>query len=79
MGEFAKTWGLLQGGPGSATETIPIYLYLTTWSFFRISKGAAMSYIVMLVMVVLVLLSIRILRREKTALDRMYSTTGKPA
>ena len=79
MGEFAKTWGLLQGGPGSATETIPIYLYLTTWSFFRISKGAAMSYIVMLVMVGLVLLAIRILRREKTALDRMYSTTGKPA
>lgn len=78
MGEFAKTWGLLQGGPGSATETIPIYLYLTTWTFFRISKGAAMSYIVMLVMVVLVLLAIRILRREKTALDRMYSVAEKP-
>lgn len=79
MGEFAKTWGLLQGGPGSATETIPIYLYLTTWSFFRISKGAAMSYIVMLLMVVLVLLAIRVLRREKTALDRMYRTTGQSA
>jgi multiple sugar transport system permease protein len=77
MGEFAKTWGLLQGGPGSATETIPVYLYLTTWSFFRISKGAAMSYIVMLLMIVLVLLAIRILRREKTALDRMYRTSGQ--
>jgi multiple sugar transport system permease protein len=77
MGEFAKTWGLLQGGPGSATETIPIYLYLTTWEFFRISKGAAMSYVVMLLMVVLVLLAIRVLRREKTALDRMYSAVGK--
>jgi multiple sugar transport system permease protein len=79
MGEFAKTWGLLQGGPGSATETVPIYLYLTTWTFFRISKGAAMSYIVMLLMVVLVLLAIRVLRREKTALDRMYNAAGKPA
>jgi multiple sugar transport system permease protein len=79
MGEFAKTWGLLQGGPGSATETVPIYLYLTTWTFFRISKGAAMSYIVMLLMVVLVFLAIRVLRREKTALDRMYSAAGKPA
>jgi multiple sugar transport system permease protein len=79
MGEFAKTWGLLQGGPGSATETIPIYLYLTTWTFFRISKGAAMSYIVMLLMVVLVLLALRLLRREKTALDRMYSAAGKSA
>jgi multiple sugar transport system permease protein len=77
MGEFAKTWGLLQGGPGSATETVPVYLYLTTWEFFRISKGAAMSYTVMLLMVVLVLLAIRVLRREKTALDRMYSAVGK--
>jgi multiple sugar transport system permease protein len=76
MGEFAKTWGLLQGGPGSATETISIYLYLTTWSFFRISKGAAMSYLVMLLMVALVLLAIRVLRREKLALDRMYSAPG---
>jgi multiple sugar transport system permease protein len=77
MGEFAKTWGLLQGGPGSATETVPVYLYLTTWEFFRISKGAAMSYTVMLLMMVLVLLAIRVLRREKTALDRMYSAVGK--
>jgi hypothetical protein len=38
-----------------------------------------MSYIVMLLMVVLVLLAIRVLRREKTALDRIYSAAGKPA
>jgi multiple sugar transport system permease protein len=76
IGEFAKTWALLQGGPGSATETIPVYLYLTTWQFFRISKGAAMSYIVMMVMVVIVLLAIRVLRREKQALDRMYQGAG---
>jgi multiple sugar transport system permease protein len=72
IGEFAKTWALLQGGPGAATETIPIYLYLTTWQFFRVSKGAAMSYTVMVVMVVLILLAIRVLRRERQSLDRMY-------
>lgn len=76
MGEFPKTWGLLQGGPGSATETIPIYLYLTTWEFFHISKGAAMSYLVMLLMVGIVLLAIRVLRREKLTLDRMYQAAG---
>jgi multiple sugar transport system permease protein len=76
MGEFAKTWALLQGGPGSTTETIPLYLYLTTWQFFRISKGAAMSYSVMVVMVVIVLLAIRVLRREKQALDQVYHSSG---
>jgi ABC-type sugar transport system permease subunit len=51
---------------------------LTTWQFFRVSKGAAMSYIVMVVMVVIVLLAIRVLRREKQALDRMYRRAGGP-
>jgi multiple sugar transport system permease protein len=73
MGEFPKIWSLFQGGPGSATETIPVYIYLTTWSYFEISKGAAMSYVVMMLMVVIVLAAIYLLRREKSALDRMYT------
>src|SRR6185503_7078629 len=47
MAEFPKTWALFQGGPGSATETLPVYIFMTTWQYFQISKGAAMSYIVM--------------------------------
>ncbi len=72
MAEFPKTWGLLQGGPGSATETIPIYLYIVTWQAFDVSKGAAMSYIIMVIMIVIILAAIRILRREKSALDALY-------
>jgi multiple sugar transport system permease protein len=73
MAEFPKTWALLQGGPGTATETLPVYIFLTTWQYFEISKGAAMSYIVMLLMIVIVLLAIRLLRREKQSLDTMYA------
>ena len=76
MAEFPKTWALLQGGPGSATETIPVYIFLTTWQYFEISKGAAMSYIVMVMMIVIVLAAIQLLRREKRSLDAMYA---KPA
>ncbi|MDA0999210.1 MAG: sugar ABC transporter permease [bacterium] len=76
VGEFPKTWALLQGGPGSATETMPIYLYLTTWEFFHISKGAAMSYLVLMGMIVLVLFAIRVLMKEKKNLDQMYMQTG---
>ena len=46
MAEFPKTWALFQGGPGTATETIPVYIFLTTWQYFQISKGAALSYVV---------------------------------
>jgi multiple sugar transport system permease protein len=72
MAEFPKTWALFQGGPGSATETIPVYIFLTTWQYFQISKGAALSYVAMMLMIVIVLLAIRLLRREKRAIDAMY-------
>jgi multiple sugar transport system permease protein len=73
MAEFPKTWALFQGGPGTATETLPVYIFLTTWQYFQISKGAAMSYVVMMLMIVIVLLAIQLLRREKRALDAMYA------
>jgi multiple sugar transport system permease protein len=81
MAEFPKTWALFQGGPGTATETVPVYIFLTTWQYFEISKGAAMSYIVMLLMIVIVLFAIRLLRREKRSLDAMQasSATGQEA
>jgi multiple sugar transport system permease protein len=72
MAEFPKTWALFQGGPGSATETLPVYIFMTTWQYFEISKGAAMSYIVMMLMIVIVLVAIQLLRREKHSLDAMY-------
>ena len=74
MAEFPKTWALFQGGPGSATETLPVYIFMTTWQYFEISKGAAMSYVVMLLMIVIVLAAIHLLRREKRALDAMYTS-----
>jgi multiple sugar transport system permease protein len=79
MAEFPKTWALFQGGPGSATETLPIYIFMTTWQYFQISKGAAMSYIVMLLMIVIVLIAIHLLRREKHSLDQMYEMRAKDA
>jgi multiple sugar transport system permease protein len=76
IAEFPKTWALLQGGPGSATETVPVYIFLTTWQYFQISKGAAMSYIVMLLMVMIVLFAIKLLRWQKRSLDRLYGASA---
>jgi len=79
MAEFPKTWALFQGGPGSATETLPVYIFMTTWQYFEISKGAAMSYIVMMMMIIIVLAAIQLLRREKRSLDVMYEKPGAEA
>ncbi len=75
MAEFPKTWALFQGGPGSASETLPVYIFMTTWQYFQISKGAAMSYLVMILMIGIVLLAIHLLRREKHSLDAMYASS----
>jgi multiple sugar transport system permease protein len=77
MAEFPKTWALFQGGPGSATETIPVYIFLTTWQYFQVSKGAALSYVAMMLMIVIVLLAIRVLRREKRAIDAMNAAAAR--
>lgn len=72
MAEFPKTWGLLQGGPGSATETIPVYIFINAWQYFDISYAAVLSYVVLFLMVGIVMTAIWLLRREKKNLDAMY-------
>jgi multiple sugar transport system permease protein len=73
MGAFPIIWALLQGGPGTATETLGIYIYITTWQDFNVSLGAAQSYVTMMMMVIIVLAGIRLLRKEKRSFDSMYA------
>lgn len=79
LAEFPKFWTLTQGGPGTFTETIPVYLYLTSWDYFNVSKAAAMSYVVLLVVGVIIYLCIRTLLRQKRALDAMFAQEGAAA
>ena len=74
MAEFPKTWGLLQGGPGSATETVPVYIFINAWQFFDISYGAVLSYLILFMMAAIVMSAIWLLRREKKGLDAMYDS-----
>lgn len=73
MGAFPIIWGLLQGGPGTATETLPVYIYITTWQDFNVSLGAAQSYVVLIITVLIVLGAIRLLQKEKRSLDTIYA------
>lgn len=75
LGEYPKVWSLTRGGPGSYTETMPVYLYVTSWQHFNISKAAAMSYLVLLLVAAIVYVCIRILLRERRALETLYGRT----
>jgi multiple sugar transport system permease protein len=75
LGEYPKVWSLTRGGPGSYTETMPVYLYITSWESFDISKASAISYLVLVVVAAIVYLCIRVLLREKRALQALYRQT----
>ena len=75
LGEYAKVWTLTKGGPGTFTETLPVYLYITSWTHFNVSKGAAMSYIALLVIGAIVYVSMRVLLRQQRALKTLLRTS----
>ena len=83
MGAFPIIWGLLQGGPGTATETLGIYIYITTWQDFNVSLGAAQSYVTMVMMVVIVLGGDPAVAARKSARStrctRSRATRARPA
>src|SRR4051794_26632622 len=50
---FDLVFLLTNGGPGTSTETIALYLYRTAFQYFRTSDSAALAYIVLFVVIVL--------------------------
>jgi len=76
LAEFPKFWSITQGGPGTFTETIPVYLYLTAWDYFNVSKAAAMSYVVLLFVGAIVYACTRVLLKQKQSLDVMFAKGG---
>jgi multiple sugar transport system permease protein len=56
---FDIIWLLTKGGPSSATTTLPVYIYETAFTKFRLSQAAAMSVIASVFLLTFVVLFIR--------------------
>jgi multiple sugar transport system permease protein len=56
---FDIVWSLTRGGPGTMTETISIYTYVTGFNQFEISYTAAMAFLVVVLLTVLVTLALK--------------------
>ncbi len=52
---FDTIFVITQGGPGTASETINIYLYLQAFSFFNIGYGSALAVVFFIIVVALAL------------------------
>ncbi len=50
---FDKIYVMTHGGPGSATETVGFYAYLSGFKYLRIGYAAAMSFVLLFVTVII--------------------------
>lgn len=50
---FDIVYLITEGGPGSSTETIAVYVYRLGFQFFRTSQASALGYILLFVVIVL--------------------------
>jgi multiple sugar transport system permease protein len=62
---FDTIYVITQGGPGTSTETINIYLYLQAFSFYQIGKSSAVVVVFFVLVVALSMLLFWLRERSK--------------
>ena len=60
---FDIIWIMTHGGPANSTQTIAIYAYQTAYQGFDFGRGAALGYLIALVIMVLAAVYLRLLGR----------------
>jgi multiple sugar transport system permease protein len=56
---FDVVWALTRGGPGTRTETVSIYAYIQGFQQFETSYAAAMAFVIILILSLLVMLALK--------------------
>jgi multiple sugar transport system permease protein len=62
---FDIIYAMTQGGPGTASETINIYLYNTAFSYYDIGYGSAMAVVFFIIIVALSFILLMMRQRTK--------------
>jgi multiple sugar transport system permease protein len=57
---FDLIWLTTQGGPGTATQTLPVLIYRTAFKIFRLGEAATMSVFIALLLLVIGILYLKI-------------------
>ncbi|MCB0023155.1 MAG: sugar ABC transporter permease, partial [Caldilinea sp.] len=59
---FALQYVMTGGGPGTATEIVPLLIYKTAFAFLRMGEASAMSVVYFLLILVFSLIQLRVLQ-----------------
>jgi multiple sugar transport system permease protein len=60
---FEQTYILTQGGPAYSTLTIAYYIYQQAFQFFHMGLGAALSYVLFIIILLITLIQFRVQKR----------------
>ena len=63
---FELVFGITGGGPGSATESLSLYIYLIGMKWFKLGRGAASSWIFLIILLILAMVLISRFRKART-------------
>ncbi|OGA35438.1 MAG: hypothetical protein A3G80_15280 [Betaproteobacteria bacterium RIFCSPLOWO2_12_FULL_62_13b] len=62
---FEEPWILTSGGPSNSTLTVVMYLYLTSFRFFKLGSGAAIAVVLTILIFLLALAQMRYFMRDE--------------
>ena len=65
---FDIIYGMTRGGPANGTQTIAYYTYVTAFSDQNYGVGSALSYLIVMVILILSTIYLRVLRRSGMSL-----------
>jgi len=61
---FTLIFALTGGGPGTASQTLPIYMYQEAFKFYQLGYGAAMTLVLLVIGAIFSLIYVRVLKVE---------------
>lgn len=67
MKVFEYVYATTKGGPGTETQTLQYFTYQTGVQFFRLGSAASMAFVVLAVVLTAVVLTFRLLERNRDA------------
>jgi multiple sugar transport system permease protein len=62
MQVFAQPFAITQGGPGTESRSVVMYLYETAWKFFRFGYASSIAVALAVIMIIVTIIQFRILR-----------------
>jgi multiple sugar transport system permease protein len=64
LSDFTLIYALTHGGPGNATQTLPLYIYEQAFSYYELGYGTAIAMFLIAIGAVASLVYVRMLRSE---------------